>query len=91
LLDYSLERLDFDIALLEGWLSDFKCAVMMAVIHNLKLPAQKFIGIIDIPLIYLSQIDEGARHVHLYILNLSDHFDLSSFAVFYLQLDFQLD
>lgn len=89
--DDSLQRLYADIALFEVGLLDEEGAFVVAAVDQLQLPAEELVGVVDVALVDLAQVDRFAGHLHPHVLNLPQHLDLHLPAVPDLEGDRQVD
>lgn len=89
--DDSLQGLNIDIALLEVGLLDEEGAFVIAAVDQLEFPAEELVGVVDVALVDLAEVDRFARHLHPHVLHLPQHLNLHLPAVLDLEGDRQVD
>ena len=89
-LNNSLKRSNFDITLIKRWVRNLKSTVMVSFIYDSQFFWQKFVWVVNIPLIYLSHIYLLSIQTHSDILNLSYNLNWSLFTIFNLKKYFNI-
>ena len=89
--DDAVQGLNPDVALLEVGLLDEEGALVVAAVDQLQLPAEELVGVVDVALVDLAQVDQLAGHLHPHVLHLAQHLHLHRPPVLDLQSYRQVD
>jgi hypothetical protein len=90
-LDDSPQGFDPDVALFEVGRGDFEGAVVVALVDELQFPAEELVGVVDVALVDLPQVDGGAGEFHRHVLHLAHHAHLPPPSVQDLHLQGKID